>query len=69
MELGLEGPVDIKIEGDALVISKPAKRLREGWAAASQAIAARRTPRAATYTEEEADFLRLENDFDDRDWE
>jgi antitoxin MazE len=34
------GEVDIEIESDAIVIRKPAKKVRHGWADASKAIAA-----------------------------
>lgn len=37
--LDLEGHVDVSIEGDALVIRKPAARDRRGWRAASRRIA------------------------------
>ena len=39
-QLGLEKEADIVLEGDALVLRKPARRAREGWAAAAKAIAA-----------------------------
>ncbi|AKM33293.1 antitoxin (plasmid) [Pandoraea faecigallinarum] len=39
-QLGLEGEVDIAVEDDALVIRKPQKKAREGWAEASQDVAA-----------------------------
>jgi len=38
-QLGLEAEVDMAVEGDALVIRKPKKNAREGWAEASQAVA------------------------------
>ena len=34
------GEVDIEIESDTIVIRKPAKKTRHGWAQASKAIAA-----------------------------
>ncbi len=34
------GEVDIQIESDAIVIRKPEKKVRHGWADASKAIAA-----------------------------
>jgi antitoxin MazE len=37
-QTGLSGEVDISVEGNALVI-RPAKKAREGWAAAFQAMA------------------------------
>ena len=41
VQTGLDiGEVDIQVEGDAIVIRKPARKSREGWAQASQAIAA-----------------------------
>ncbi len=67
-ELGFDGPVDMRIEGDALVITKPARKTREGWAEASQAIAAGRQSGTATYTSEERDYLAPANSFDDSDW-
>lgn len=40
-QTGMEvGEVDIEIESDAIVIRKPAKKARHGWAQASKAIAA-----------------------------
>ncbi|MHA6853185.1 AbrB/MazE/SpoVT family DNA-binding domain-containing protein [Ralstonia pseudosolanacearum] len=39
-QLGLEDEVDMAVEDGALVIRKPEKRAREGWAEASQAVAA-----------------------------
>lgn len=39
-QLGLESAADIAIEGDAIVLRKPARRPREGWAEAAEAIAA-----------------------------
>lgn len=39
-QLGLEGEVDIAVEDDALAIRKPQKKAREGWAEASQDVAA-----------------------------
>ncbi|WKZ88432.1 AbrB/MazE/SpoVT family DNA-binding domain-containing protein (plasmid) [Ralstonia pickettii] len=39
-QLGLEDEVDMSVEDDALVIRKPQKKAREGWAEASQAVAA-----------------------------
>ncbi|MBM3340929.1 MAG: AbrB/MazE/SpoVT family DNA-binding domain-containing protein [Betaproteobacteria bacterium] len=36
------GEVDIEIESDAIVIRKPAKKTRQGWAEASKVIAAAR---------------------------
>lgn len=41
MQTGLDiGEVDIQVEQDAIVIRKPKKKSREGWAQASQQIAA-----------------------------
>lgn len=37
--LGLDGRVDVSIEGDALVIRKPAAQVRAGWRAAAKKIA------------------------------
>lgn len=39
-QLGLEDEVDMAVEDDALVIRKPKKKAREGWAEASHAVAA-----------------------------
>jgi antitoxin MazE len=39
-QLGLEGEVDMQIEGDALVLRRPQKKAREGWAEASRSLAA-----------------------------
>lgn len=38
-QLGLEGEADMTIEGGALVLRKPAKPVRSGWAEAAQRIA------------------------------
>lgn len=40
-QLGFEGEADMTIEGDALVLRKPAKPVRSGWAEAAQEIAER----------------------------
>ncbi|HVE08411.1 MAG TPA: AbrB/MazE/SpoVT family DNA-binding domain-containing protein [Paraburkholderia sp.] len=39
VQLGLEDEVDMQIEGNALVLRRPQKRAREGWADASRAVA------------------------------
>jgi antitoxin MazE len=39
-QVGFERDVDIEVEAGAVVIRKPKGRARDGWAAASQAIAA-----------------------------
>jgi antitoxin MazE len=39
-QLGLENEVEMEIEGDALVIRRPRKKVREGWAEASRSLAA-----------------------------
>ncbi len=39
-QLGLEDEVDMVVKDDTLVIRKPQKKAREGWAEASQAVAA-----------------------------
>ena len=39
-QLGLEGEAEMSIERDALVLRKPRKAVREGWADAAKAIAA-----------------------------
>jgi antitoxin MazE len=38
-QLGLEGDAQMSIEGDALVLRKPAGPVRAGWAEAAQKIA------------------------------
>jgi len=38
--LGLEGEVDMEVEDGALVIRRPQKMTREGWAEASKTVAA-----------------------------
>lgn len=38
-QLGLVSEADIAIEGDAIVLRRPTRRPREGWAEAAQAIA------------------------------
>ena len=39
-QLGLDREAEMSIERDAIVLRKPRKGVREGWAAASEAIAA-----------------------------
>ncbi|MFC0396948.1 AbrB/MazE/SpoVT family DNA-binding domain-containing protein [Paraburkholderia rhizosphaerae] len=39
-QLGLEDEVDMQIEGNTLVLRRPQKKAREGWAEASRSIAA-----------------------------
>ncbi|MGA7782912.1 MAG: AbrB/MazE/SpoVT family DNA-binding domain-containing protein [Paraburkholderia sp.] len=38
-QLGLEDEVEMEVENDALVIRRPRKTVREGWAAASKGLA------------------------------
>lgn len=38
-QIGLEGHAEMTIERDALVLRRPAKAVRSGWAAAAQKIA------------------------------
>jgi antitoxin MazE len=38
-QLGIAHEVEMEVEGDALVIRRPRKRVREGWADASKAVA------------------------------
>jgi len=38
-QLGLEGEAEMSIERDAIVLRKPQKGVRKGWAEASRAIA------------------------------
>lgn len=38
-QLGLKGEVNMTVENGALVLRKPAKPVREGWAEAAQSIA------------------------------
>ena len=40
-QVGLEGNAEMTIEGGALVLRKPAKPARAGWAAAARALAER----------------------------
>ena len=40
-QLGLESEAEMSIERDAIVLRKPRNAVREGWAEASKAIAAR----------------------------
>jgi antitoxin MazE len=39
-QLGLEDEVEMEVENDAIVLRRPQKRPREGWAEASKAVAA-----------------------------
>ncbi|NPT60394.1 AbrB/MazE/SpoVT family DNA-binding domain-containing protein [Paraburkholderia elongata] len=39
-QLGLEDEVDMQVEGNALVIRRPQKKARAGWADASRSLAA-----------------------------
>ncbi|MFL9904102.1 AbrB/MazE/SpoVT family DNA-binding domain-containing protein [Paraburkholderia fungorum] len=39
-QLGLEDEVDMQVEGNALVIRRPQKKARMGWADASRSLAA-----------------------------
>ncbi len=39
-QLGLEDEVEMEVEDDTLVIRRPQKKAREGWADASKAVAA-----------------------------
>jgi antitoxin MazE len=39
-QLGLEDEVEMEIENDALVIRRPHRKAREGWAQASNGVAA-----------------------------
>lgn len=39
-QLGLDSEAEMSIERDAIVLRKPRKRVREGWAEASKAITA-----------------------------
>jgi antitoxin MazE len=38
-QLGLEGEVEMEVENDAIVLRKPKKKARQGWADASEAVA------------------------------
>jgi antitoxin MazE len=38
-QIGLEGHAEMTIERDALVLRRPAKAIRAGWAAAAQKVA------------------------------
>jgi len=58
-QVGLEDEADMTVENGALVIRKPAKAQRQGWAAAAQAIA----------QSDEAPWVLDEIDNDaDKDW-
>ncbi|KIG09881.1 transcriptional regulator/antitoxin, MazE [Caballeronia concitans] len=39
-QLELENEIEMDVEGDAIVLRKPRKQVREGWAEASKAVAA-----------------------------
>jgi antitoxin MazE len=39
-QLGLESEVEMEVENDAIVLRRPRHKAREGWAEASQALAA-----------------------------
>jgi antitoxin MazE len=39
-QLGLEDEVEMEVENDAIVLRRPQKKAREGWAEASKAVAA-----------------------------
>jgi antitoxin MazE len=39
IQLGLENEADMFVRGDSLVITKPKKKVREGWAESSKALA------------------------------
>ncbi len=41
-QLGLEDEVDMQVEGNALVLRRPQKKARTGWADASRSLAASR---------------------------
>jgi antitoxin MazE len=38
-QLGLEDEVEMEVENDAIVLRRPQKKAREGWAEASKAVA------------------------------
>ena len=38
-QVGLEGEADMVVENDSIVLRKPRKKVREGWAEASRALA------------------------------
>jgi antitoxin MazE len=40
VQVGFERDVDIEVEGDYVVLRKPKRRVREGWAEACKALAA-----------------------------
>jgi antitoxin MazE len=39
-QLGLEGEAEMAVENDAIVLRKPRRKARKGWAEASKALAA-----------------------------
>lgn len=50
LQTGLDiGEVEIEVENDAIVIRKPRRKSREGWAQACQQIAARSTEQAIAW--------------------
>ncbi len=58
-QLGFETEVEMRVTETGLVLEKPRKHPREGWAEASQALA-----------DEEPDheWLDFPNDFDEEEW-
>jgi len=40
-QLDLSGEVELDLEGDAIILRRPRKRVRSGWAKASKELAAR----------------------------
>jgi antitoxin MazE len=38
-QLGLEGEVEMEVENDSIVLRRPQKKVREGWADASKSLA------------------------------
>jgi len=50
LQTGLDiGEVEIEVENDAIIIRKPKKKSREGWAQACQKIAARTADQAIAW--------------------
>jgi len=56
-QIGLERDVEIEVEDDAIVLRKPSKHPREGWAEAAKALAARGDDKLV--------WPEFANDFDD----
>ena len=58
-QLGFENEVEMRVTESGLVLEKPQRHPREGWAEASQALA---------NEEPDHEFLDFPNDFDEEEW-